>query len=66
MSAVCRGGYKLPAGHDAAYWTPDRQAKEIFTNLFALETYNDAEKLAFLKKHFPALMEAFNGFGYLV
>lgn len=66
MSAICGGKYKFPAGHDAAYWTSEKQAKEIFANLFGLEAYNDTEKLTFLKEYFPSLVEAFNGLEFLV
>lgn len=63
MDAVCESEYKFPAYHGAEYWTgpnaSGRKEKEIFANLFSLESFNDQGKLEFFKTHFPGIWEAF-------
>lgn len=59
MSAICRDEYEFAVGHPASYWNPKTQVQETFANLFALETYEDGEKLAMLRTSFPELMKAF-------
>lgn len=54
-------------GHGPTYWKKDgRKEKEIFANLFSLECMKDDHKLAFLKKEFPSLMEAYENLDFSV
>ncbi len=63
MDAVCESEYKFPARHGKEYWTgPEssgRKEKEIFANLFSLESFNDREKIEFLKTHFGEMLDEF-------
>ena len=65
MSGICKEKHLFPARHGKSYWEDkDKQAREIFTDLFALHTYEDESKLDFLKNHFPDLLRCFNGLEY--
>lgn len=63
MDAVCESEYKFPARHGKEYWngtgSSGRKEKEIFANLFSLESFNDREKIEFLKTHFGEMLDAF-------
>lgn len=60
MSAICKGRYRIQGGHRESYWTSENQAREIFANLFGMEAYDDAEKLALLEEYFHDLMKSFH------
>ena len=66
LSALCKGEYKFPMGHNAGYWNQSLQAEEIFANLFSMETYQDTEKMEFLRKHFPELIASFEALDFYI
>lgn len=60
FSAVCDAKYELPAGHKKSYWQAvGNKEKDVFANLFSMETFGDKEKLEFLKQDFPEILEAY-------
>ena len=62
MSGLCKDKYEFPANHGKDYWEdPNKQMREIFTNLFALHVYEDKSKQNFLKEFFPDLLRCFSG-----
>lgn len=63
LDAISAGKYNFRIGHDETYWVQKGNAeKEIFANLFSMETFNDIDKLKYFQKHFPEIMEAYNKF----
>ena len=63
FSAVCEDSYRFDIYHDRSYWKKTgNKEKEIFANLFSMETFGDKEKLDFLEKDFPGIMEAYHNF----
>ena len=60
LSAVCQDEVRFPFYHEKEYWMkPGNQQKEIFANLFSLETFQDKEKLSFLERYFPGLVDIY-------
>ena len=60
FSAICDGKDKFSANHPPEYWAkPGNKEREIFANLFSLETFRDTKKWTFLEKNFPALIRAY-------
>ncbi len=68
LDGLCESEFKFPARHGKEYWTgpnaSGRKEKEIFANLFSLESFNDQGKLEFFKAHFPDVEKAFLDFGF--
>ena len=59
--------YEFPFFHPSKYWeTPGNCEREIFANIFSLEAIGDTEKLAFLDRNFPDLMEAYRNLDFSV
>ncbi len=55
------GTDSFSSGHKPEYWQiPGRCEAEIFANLFGLEAIGDTEKLNYLRKHFPEIMEIYD------
>ena len=66
-SAISNGEYDFPAGHPAEYWSKvGSKEKEIFANLFSLETFADRDKLDFLRDNFPDVIKVYLKIGYEV
>lgn len=60
LSAICEAEYELDFGHSPEYWRmTGNKEKEIFANLFSLESLADTKKLAFLREFFPELMNCY-------
>lgn len=65
LDAMCESKYDFPTGHDYEYWQhPGKKIREIFSNLFSLETFRDTQKWIFLMENFPALIRAYLNFEY--
>lgn len=63
LSALCEDDYRFDMFHEKSYWMkPGNKEKDIFANLFSLETFRDDKKMMFLKNNFPELLEAYNRF----
>ena len=66
-SALSNGKYNFPAGHPAEYWgKAGTKEKEIFANLFSLETFGDRDKLDFLRDNFPDVFKVYQKMDYEV
>ena len=66
-SAITNGEYDFPTGHSAEYWAKvGSKEKEIFANLFSLETFADADKLDFLRDNFPDVIKVYLRMDYEV
>ena len=60
FSAVCEGEIEFPMNHSREYWSVQgNREKEIFANLFSLESLSEKEKLTFLQKDFPKLWKTY-------
>ncbi|MBR2048287.1 MAG: hypothetical protein IJ960_06780 [Oscillospiraceae bacterium] len=67
LSAITEGECDLPMGHSAKYWNRQgAKEREVFANLFSLETFADHEKLDFIREHFPDLYEAYKALEFEV
>lgn len=56
FDAICESGYRFEFSHDKAYWKkPGNKQKEVFANLFSIESFNDIGKLSYIKKNFADL-----------
>lgn len=54
MSAVTGGHIPLAVGHESDYWSRQgKKQREIFANMFTLESFNDTEALDFVKETLP-------------
>ena len=60
ISAVSEAEIELPFAHSKEYWKiPGNKEKEIFANLFSLESFNDLGKWKLLEEDFPELIEVY-------
>lgn len=63
LDAVSEGTYDFPFEHDASYWknpaNPGVKEKEIFANLFSLETFRDEEKISFIRTYFSEILNSY-------
>lgn len=67
LSAITEGEYDLPMGHPAAYWKRQgAKEREVFANLFSLETFDDRKIIDFIREHFPDLYEAYKALEFEV
>lgn len=66
LDAISEGQYDFPIGHGSGYWNRETKARETFTNLFGLETFEDVQKLSFINEHFPYLMHSFRTLGFYI
>ncbi len=68
LDALCGSEFRFPACHGKGYWEENsytgRKEKEVFANLFSLESFDDQEKLDFLNIHFHKILEAFRNFEF--
>lgn len=63
LDAISGGKFDFPFVHDADYWAREgNKEKEIFANLFTLETLQDAEKLRWFQRHFPNIWKSYQSF----
>lgn len=63
LAAISEEKYDFPFHHDAAYWAQDgNKEKEIFANLYTLETLQDTEKLHWFQSKFPDIWSAYQSF----
>jgi len=63
FSAICEDDYRFDMYHEKRYWqVPGNREKEIFANLFSLESSGDKEDLMLLKDNFPQILDAYNAF----
>lgn len=54
MSAVTGGHIPLAVGHESDYWNKQgKKQREVFANMFTLESFNDTEALDFVKETLP-------------
>lgn len=61
LSAICEAEFEFDFGHTSKYWSmAGNKEKEIFANLFSLESASDTEKLDFLNNNFPELMKCYH------
>ena len=67
FSALCESKYDYQFGHSKEYWAkPQNKSVEIFANLFSLEALNDTEKLRYLSKVFPELVDAYDSLQFWI
>ena len=60
FSAISKSG-GFAAGHDAEYWeVKGNREKEVYANIFSLETKKDVKKLKFLQENFPEIMDEYH------
>ena len=60
LSAICENKYELYAGHEKSYWLKnENKQKDIFANLFSLESLGDNEKLEIIKNYFPEIFKEY-------
>lgn len=63
LSAICEQEHKFPIGHPKVYWQRSgTKEREIFTNLFSLETFGDEASLSFFRKNFSEIWEKYSAF----
>ncbi len=63
FSAICEDDYRFDMYHEKCYWqVPGNKEKEIFANLFSMESLGDKEDLMLLKDNFPHILDAYNAF----
>ncbi len=63
LSAICEDDYRFLTYHEKAYWLHSgNKEKELFANLFALESFRDEKTLSFLKKCFPRMLSVYESF----
>jgi hypothetical protein len=59
-SAISDGEYDFPTGHPAEYWKiPGTKSREVFANLFSLESFHDRKSLGFIRDNFPDLLKVY-------
>jgi len=62
LSGICKDEVRFPCWHEKKYWAKAKtRQKDAFANLFAIDTYQDREKLDFLQEYFPDLLKAYQG-----
>lgn len=60
LSAICEDKVRFPFWHEKEYWAKSgNRQRDTFANFFALESFQDVQKLKFLNKNFAALLEAY-------
>lgn len=63
IDALSKGTLNLPAGHGAKYWSGAQgeihKRKEIFANIFSMESLSQSDDLTFLKDSFPEIYQAY-------
>lgn len=60
LSALCEDDVRFQMYHNKEDWKQaGNKEREIFANLFALESFNDKIRLEFLKEKFPAVIQAY-------
>lgn len=60
LDAISEHQYKFPFSHSVKYWNiKGNKEREIFANLFSLESVQDIEKLDFLKTEFAEVFEVY-------
>ena len=63
LSAICEDNYRFDAFHEKSYWLkPGNKEKEIFANLFSLETFGDKTSLNFFRESFPGIWSEYSDF----
>ncbi len=63
LDAISAGEYRFPFRHDMDYWEQEGiKEKEIFANLFTLETLQDTAKLRWFQNKFPDIWKAYQSF----
>ena len=63
LDAISAGEYRFPFRHDMDYWGQEGiKEKEIFANLFTLETLQDTAKLRWFQNKFPDIWKAYQSF----
>ena len=61
LSALCEDDIEFRMYHEKEYWNrAGNKEMEIFANLFSLECFRDEEKLKFLRKYFPEVVQAYD------
>ena len=60
LDSICESDYRFPFSHGKDYWKKSGNSqKEIFANLFSLESFNDVNKLSFIKENFSHLYDSY-------
>ena len=60
LSALCEDTKRFPIYHEREYWREKgKKEAEVFANIFSLEAINDMEKLTFMEKNFPRIIDAY-------
>lgn len=63
LSAICEDDYRFDAFHEKTYWLiSGNKEKEIFANLFSLETQGDETSLRFFRENFPEIWSEYSAF----
>ena len=66
-SAISENAYDFPAGHPAEYWQKAGvKEKEVFANLFSMETFAEKENLDFIRDNFPDIFKAYQSMDFEV
>lgn len=66
-SAISENAYDFPAGHPAEYWQKAGvKEKEVFANLFSMETFAEKENLDFIRDNFPDVFKAYQSMDFEV
>ena len=64
LDAICESEFDLPMHHSREYWTDansaGRKEKEIFANLYSLESFDDQKKMQFFQENFPEVWKAYD------
>lgn len=60
LDAICESDYRFEYSHYKDYWEkPGNKQKEIFANLFSLESFNDINKLSFIRENFGRVYDSY-------